>query len=56
MSRPSLEDFRFTYYPIHESCKTDRYKIMLDYEEYLKTENLVESQQKANEICQKYLC
>jgi hypothetical protein len=54
--KPSLEDFRFIYSPVHHKCKDDRYKIMLDYEEYLKTGNLIESQIKANEISKKYLC
>jgi hypothetical protein len=54
--RPTLEDFRFTYSSIHEKCTDDRYKIMLDYQEYLKTGDLVESQIKAHEISKKYLC
>jgi len=54
--RPSLEDFRFTYCPIHPSCKTNRYKIMLDYEEFLLTNDIEKSQEKSNQVCKKYLC
>ena len=54
--RPKLEDFRFIYCPIHSSCKTDRYKIMLDYEEFLLTNNIAKSQEKANKVCKTYLC
>ena len=54
--RPTLEDFRFIYCPIHSSCNTDRYKIMLDYEEFLLTNNIEKSQQKTENICKTYLC
>ena len=54
--RPTLEDFRFIYCPIHYTCNTERYKIMLDYEEFLLTNDIRKSQQKAENICKKYLC
>jgi hypothetical protein len=54
--RPTLEDFRSIYIPGHRRCTDERYKIMLDYEEYVKTGDIVVSQMKANEICKKYLC
>lgn len=54
--KPSLEDFRFSYNPIHSPCKTERYKIMLDYEEFLLTNNIIKSQIKAYNISKKYLC
>ena len=53
--RPSLEDFRFTYNNVHHSCETDRYKIMLDYEEFLLTNDIIKSQEKAYHISKKYL-
>jgi hypothetical protein len=53
---PKLEDFRFTYSPVHPKCVNERYKIMLDYEEYLKTNDLVASQVKAHDISRHYLC
>jgi len=55
-NRPTLEDFRFTYCPIHSKCITERYKIMLDYEEFLLTNNINKSQEKAYSISKKYLC
>ncbi len=55
-SRPTLEDFRFIYCPIHSACNTDRYKIMLDYEEFLWTNDIIKSQKKAENICKTYLC
>jgi hypothetical protein len=54
--RPILEDFRFIYCPIHSPCNTDRYKIMIDYEEFLLTNDIIKSQKKAENICKKYLC
>ena len=54
--RPKLEDFRMTYIPIHSKCQNDRYKLMLDYENYLKTNNIKESQLKAEEISKHFLC
>ena len=54
--RPTLEDFRFSYNPIHRPCNTDRYKIMIDYEEFLLTNDIIKSQKKAENICKKYLC
>lgn len=54
--RPIIEDFRFIYQPIHKGCIDDRYKIMLDYEHYLKTSDEKESQIKAEVISKKYLC
>ena len=54
--RPTLQDFRFTYSQLHRKCIDDRYKIMLDYEEYIKTNDIARSQLKANNISKKYLC
>jgi hypothetical protein len=54
--RPKLEDFRSTYYNIHTKCVTERYKIMLDYEEFLLTNDLEKSQEKAHDVSKKYLC
>lgn len=56
IGRPSLEDFRFTYTQIHPPCTTERYKIMLDYEEFLLTNDIIKSQQKAYDNSKKYLC
>lgn len=53
---PSLENFRFTFTPFHYPCITDRYKIMIDYEEYLLTKDLEKSQKKAEHIAKTYLC
>lgn len=53
--RPILEDFRFTYCPIHPPCKTDRYKIMIDYEDFLLTNDIIKSQEKALNISKLYL-
>lgn len=54
--RPRLEDFKLTFHPIHLKCADERYKIMLDYEEYEKTGDIQNSQIKAWDITKKYLC
>lgn len=53
--RPKLEDFRFSYNPIHKKCENDRYKLMLDYEHFLKTNDIKESQIKAENISKHFL-
>lgn len=53
---PILENFRFTCTPLHPPCITDRYKIMVDYEEYLLTNDLERSQKRAEPIAKTYLC
>lgn len=54
---PLYENFRNVYNnSIHKICTTDRYKIMLDYEHYYATRNIIASQEKAHRLAYSYLC
>ena len=53
---PTLEDFRDTHESLHEAIRIGKNKICLDYEHYLKTGNITESQQVAYPISFYYMC
>ena len=54
---PSYENFRNVYNnKLHPICKNNNYKLMIDFEHYLKTHNIIESQEFASQISYCYLC
>ena len=57
LSSLPLDNFAHTHLtkPIHPACVSDRYKIMLDYEEYELTGDVEKSRAKAEPICKQYL-
>lgn len=52
---PIFEDFRDTQYFIHRPCQNKREEILLDYEHFLKHNNIIEATNQAKKIAKKYL-
>ena len=53
---PTLEDFRDVCEPIHGKDNKRQYRLCLDYEYFLKTNDLQKSQHKIKSIARKFFC
>jgi hypothetical protein len=53
---PEFNSFKDTHHHIHKPCKNNREEILLDYEHFLISGDIIESKNKAKQVAKKYLC
>lgn len=53
---PTFNSFGFTHQNIHRPCNNNREKILLDYEYFIQTRDIVEAKKRAELISKKFLC
>ena len=52
---PKITDFKHVFQPLHTKCTTGRHKLMMDYEVFLGTNNVVASQEAGLPITELYI-
>lgn len=53
---PEFNSFKDIHHYIHKPCQNNREEILLDYEYFLISGDIIESKNKAKQVAKKYLC